>query len=95
MIKAYDKEILTEDLKSPEQFYIFFRSKGCRPCKEIEPDLLKFSDNYDKLIYIIEENEAEDLQKLWGVNFYPTVIVSQESKIQYKAEGIFKIKELL
>ena len=95
MIKAYDKEILQEDLQSPEQFYIFFRSKGCRPCSEIEPELLQFTTDYDKLMYVIEEDEGEEFQQKWGVNFYPTVVVAQDSKIQHKAEGIFKIRELL
>ena len=95
MIKAYDKEILQEDLQSPEQFYIFFRSKGSRPCNEIEPELLQFTTNYDKLMYVVEAFEGEELQREWGVNFYPTVIVAQDNKIQYKAEGIFKIRELL
>jgi thiol-disulfide isomerase/thioredoxin len=95
MIKAYDKELLQEDLQSSKQFYIFFRSKGCRPCNEIKPELLQFTIDYDKLMYIVEENEGEEFQQKWGVNFYPTVVVAQNNKIQYKAEGIFKIRELL
>lgn len=95
MIKSYVEEIFEEDLTSGEQVYIFFRSKGCGPCKQIEPQILEFAENFDKLVYIVESNEAKELQQKWGVRFYPSVAVAQDNKFQYLAEGTNKIMGLL
>ena len=63
MIKSYDKELLTEDLQSGEKIYLFFRNAGCGPCKRIEPAIEKVANDFDDIFYIIEANEAKDLQK--------------------------------
>ena len=95
MIKSYIPEIFEEDLASGEQIYIFFRSKGCGPCKQIEPEILTFSEDFNKLVYIVESNEAKELQQKWGVRFYPSVAVAQDNKFQYLAEGVGQIKGLM
>ena len=95
MIKSYIPEIFEEDFSSPEQMYVFFRSKGCRPCKQIEPQILEFAENYDKLVYIIDSNEAPELKTKWNVRVYPTVAVLQEGKFQSLAEGVNKIQGLM
>lgn len=95
MIKAYIPEIFEEDLNSKTQIYIFFRSQTCGPCKRIEPDIIEFADNHNKLVYIIDSSEAPELKMKWGVKLYPSVAVAQDGKFQYLAEGVSKIKELL
>jgi len=95
MIRGYNKEILTEDLKTDEMVYLFFRSRGCRPCKEVEPSVLDFAENYNKIVYIIESNEARDLQKQYKVGGYPTMVILQGEKVLYNALGVHKIKELM
>ena len=95
MIKSYIPEIFQEDFTSGEQVYILFRSKGCGACKNIEPQILDFADNFDKLVYIVESDEAKDLRYKWNIKYHPSVAVVQGGKFQYLAEGTQKIKELL
>lgn len=95
MIRGYSKEILTEDLKTDEMVYLFFRSRGCKPCKEVEPNILDFAENYNKIVYIVESNEAKDLQRELKIGGYPTMVILQGEKVLYNAMGTGKIKELL
>ena len=95
MIKSYDKELLTEDLQSGEKIYLFFRSNGCSPCKKIESAIEKVANDFDDIFYIIESNEAKDLQQRVGVVAYPTLSIVQEEKVIYNALGEHKIMELL
>lgn len=95
MIKSYIPEIFEEDITSGEQMYVFFRSKGCGPCKKIEPQILEFAENFNKLVYIIDSNEAPELKQKWGVRVHPSMAVAQDGKFQYLAEGIYKIRELM
>ena len=95
MIRGYSKEILTEDLKTDEMVYLFVRSRGCKPCKEVEPNILDFAENYNKIVYIVESNEAKDLQRELKIGGYPTMVILQGEKVLYNAMGTGKIKELL
>ncbi len=95
MIKSYDKELLTEDLQSGEKIYLFFRSSGCGPCKRIEPAIEKVANDFDDIFYIIESNEARDLQQQVGVVGYPTLSIVKGEKVIYNALGERKIMELL
>lgn len=95
MIKGYNQEFLVEDLETNEKVHLFFRSKGCKPCKQIELDILDFAENYDKIVYIVESNEARDLQKQYRVAGYPTMVILQGDKVLYNALGPQKIKELM
>jgi len=95
MIRGCNQEFLKEDLKTDEKIHLFFRSRGCKPCKEIEPDILDFAENYNKIVYIIESNEAKDLQKQYKVAGYPTMVILQGDKILYNALGAQKIKQLM
>jgi thiol-disulfide isomerase/thioredoxin len=95
MIKSYVPEIFEEDFTSGEQIYVFFRSKGCGPCREIEPQVLDFADRFDKLIYIVESDEAETLRQKWNIKLHPSMAEAQDGKIQYLAEGTRKIQELM
>ena len=95
MIKSYDKELLTEDLQSGEKIYVFFRSVGCGPCKRIEPAIEKVANDFNDIFYIVEANEAKDLQKRVGVVGYPTLSILEGEKVIYNALGEHKIMELL
>ena len=95
MIKSYDKELLTEDLQSSEKIYLFFRNTGCGPCKRIEPAIEKMANDFDDIFYIIEADEAKNLQKRVGIVGYPTLSILQENKVIYNALGEHKIMELL
>ena len=95
MIKSYNKELLTEDLQSGEKIYVFFRNTGCGPCKRIEPAIEKVANDFDDIFYIVEANEAKDLQKRVGVVGYPTLSILEGEKVIYNALGEHKIMELL
>jgi len=95
MIKSYIPEIFEEDLSSGEQIYVFFRSTGCGPCRELEPEILDFANNFDKLIYIVESDEAPNLRHKWNIKLHPSMAVLQGGKFQYLAEGKRKIQELM
>ena len=45
--------------------------------------------------YIIEANEAKDLQKRVGIIGYPTLSIMEGKKVIYNALGEHKIMELL
>ena len=95
MIKSYNEELLNEDLQSNEKIYLFFRNNGCGPCKRIEPAIEKASNDFNDIFYIIEANEAKNLQKRVGVVGYPTLSIVQGDKIIYNALGEHKIMEII
>ena len=95
MIKSYDKELLKEDLDSGEKIYLFFRMAGCGPCKRIEPAIERVANDFDDIFYIIEHDEAQELQKKMNIGGYPCLSIVQGEKVIYNAFGEKKIMELL
>ena len=65
------------------------------PEYRIPPSEIIGTFDFDDIFYIVEANEAKDLQKRVGVVGYPTLSILEGEKVIYNALGEHKIMELL
>jgi thiol-disulfide isomerase/thioredoxin len=93
-----NKKLLLENwVEKKQNIMLFFSSKGCGVCKEVKPLIEQFAKLKTKFIYynIVEgEDDASNLEKFCGIEFYPTLLILEGTEIK-KYVGVKQIKNII
>jgi thiol-disulfide isomerase/thioredoxin len=91
-----NKELLIENLEKKNNIILYFNSGGCGPCMQAKPLVQKIAESKKGYVYsdVVEGSEGSSiLENFCGVEFYPTLIIIENSKIK-RYVGINEIKTL-
>jgi thiol-disulfide isomerase/thioredoxin len=92
-----NKKLLIENLEKHKNVILFFSSNRCGACQEVKPLIEQFIKQNTKFIYsnITEESEdSEQIEKFCKVEFYPTLIMLEGTKV-IRYVGKNQIKTIL
>ena len=67
---------------------------GCGPCKEVKTSIETWAPKQN-IVYLINSEEAIDLQKELSIIGYPTIAVIENKKLLELAQGTEQILELV
>jgi thiol-disulfide isomerase/thioredoxin len=87
-----NKQILTEILESKDNSVFFFKADWCGHCKEVFPTIKKYCTKNSLPLH--EINDDEEINSVFKVEFYPTLIILNEGKL-LKYVGNQKINEFI
>jgi len=93
-MKKYSEEELIKDLEHGSMLYLYFTSGWCGPCKEVKTYVETWASKQD-IVYLINPEEAIDLQKELSIIGYPTIAVIENKKLLELAQGSEQILELV
>jgi thiol-disulfide isomerase/thioredoxin len=91
-----NKQLLIENLEKKNNIILYFNSGGCGPCMQAKPLVKKIAESKKGYSYadITEGSpESEELGKFCGVEFYPTLVIIEDSKVN-RYVGLNEIKTL-
>ena len=77
-----NKQLLIEALDNKKDVIFFFNSDSCGACSEVKPLVEQFAKNKSKSLFMdVKEGtpNSEYLEKICGVEFYPTLILLDSS----------------
>jgi thiol-disulfide isomerase/thioredoxin len=93
-MKSYSQKELIEDLEREDTLYLYFTSKGCGPCKEIKI-LAEAWEPKQSIVYLINADEAHDLQQELEIVGYPTIAVVKDKDLIELAQGKEQVFNLM
>ena len=93
-MKNYSEKELIKDLERGNKLYLYFNFKGCGPCKEVETSVENWASKQN-IVYLVESEEAQDLQQELSIVGYPTIAVIENKKLLELAQGTEQILELV
>tara|TARA_Y100001972_G_C7662673_1_gene334470 strand:- start:511 stop:810 length:300 start_codon:yes stop_codon:yes gene_type:complete len=93
-MKKYSEKGLIKDLEQGNKLYLYFSSGGCGPCKEVKSSVEIWAPKQN-IVYLINSEEAIDLQKELSIVGYPTIAVIENKKLLELAQGSEQILELI
>jgi thiol-disulfide isomerase/thioredoxin len=91
-----NKQQLLENLDKNNNIILYFNSGGCGPCTQAKPLVAKIAESKKGYSYAdIKEGsiESEELGKFCGVEFYPTLVIIENNKVN-RYVGLTEIKTL-
>ena len=93
-MKKFSEKELIKDLEQGNKLYLYFNSGGCGPCKEVKSSVETWAPKQNA-VYLIQSEEAIDLQKELSIIGYPTIAVIENKKLLELAQGSERILELV
>ena len=93
-MKKYSEEELIKDLEHGNMLYLYFTSGGCGPCKKVKPFVENWASK-QTIVYLINSEEAINLQKELSIVGYPTVAVIENKKLLELAQGSERVLQLI
>ena len=93
-MKKYSEKELIKDLEQGNKLYLYFNSNGCGPCKEAKSSVEAWAPKQNT-IYLINPEEAIDLQKELSIVGYPTIAIIENKKLLELAQGSEQILKLV
>ena len=72
-----------------------FYSKGCAPCKRMDPVITDFAESNDHVeVRRIEANEAPEVFEKYDISSVPTYVFLKDGKERGRLSGICDRKEI-
>ena len=93
-MKKYSEKELIKDLEQGNKLYLYFSSKGCGPCKEVKTSVENWAPKQN-IVYLIQSEEAIDLQKELSIIGYPTIALIENKKLLELAQGSEQVLKLI
>ena len=92
MVKEFNDEELRQDLEQASKIYLYFYSPGCGPCKTTKPQVEKFGNSTEDIVYTIKSTEGKELQQQLKVTAYPSIVLVEDKRF---VQGGMGEKEIL